>query len=133
MGQNLRWDNTSRSLGSQKEWRSVSAAEFPVIRLGKPVEKSQSRCRLSVSYCHKPQTAAQSHSHSTSRGPVKDISVVRTPSILREEGNESRPQESKKFGDWKLVCMPEIKTLSHSLCENRVRTETQETRVIAFV
>ena len=43
------------------------------------------------------------------------------------------PQESIKFGDFKLGHVPEIKTLGHWLGEDRVHMETSETRVIAFL
>ena len=42
------------------------------------------------------------------------------------------PQESIKFGDWKLGCIPEIKTFGQRLGEHKVRIEARERRVIDF-
>lgn len=80
--------------------------------------------------CRKLCTAALLWDHFTSRGPAKDRSMVRSPSLAQEELGGFTPQESVKFRDLKLSCMPKIKKRGQRRGEHRAQMETREARVI---
>ena len=115
--QNPRWDRVvSGSPGSQKD---QGVAEIPTIGDGKPVAYSEPRHWLSCSVL--PCTANHSKvglgDWSPKRGPGRGRASVRALSLPREERLRCVLQESKKLGDSKWDCMPEINMLSHRLGE----------------
>lgn len=85
------------SLGSQKEWGCLRAAEFLWIGVGKPAAISEPRCGLSAQCYHKLQTLAGSGDHSLSRGSETGRTAVRTFSFPWEEW--CAPQDTAEFGD----------------------------------
>lgn len=131
-GWNPRWDSVVSGSPASQEQGCLSAAEFPGIGAGKLAENHESRCGISAWCCHKMGTAAQSRDCFPGRGPAKDRSLVRLPP---SPGRNSAGVRCRC--PWNLVLKfsraPEIKTLGHRPGEHRVRMETEETRVTAFL